>query len=140
MESFTSSPFEGFSHDPCHFRRFCLVIRCMCQAECNQPRASVYPLAAKAVDAFYVDDGVTGADSVEGAIELQRQLQSLFSMAGFLLHKWNSSEPTVLQHIDHARSVHHIIFGSRSRVFEDSGHRLECTFVSRWRPSHHWRM
>ena len=72
-----------------------------------------YPLAATVVDnAFYVDDGVTGADSVEEAIELQRQLQSLFSLAGFLLRKWNPSEPTVLQHIDpelqDARSVHHI--------------------------------
>ena len=72
-----------------------------------------YPLAAKAVDnAFYIDDSVTGADSIEEAIELQRQLQSLFSLAGFLLRKWNSSEPAVLQHIDpelqDARSVHHI--------------------------------
>ena len=31
-----------------------------------------YPLAAKAVySSFYVDDGLTGADSVEGAITLQ---------------------------------------------------------------------
>lgn len=58
---------------------------------------STHALAAKAVsDVFYVDDGVTGADSVKGAIELYRQLQSLFSIAGFLLRKWNSSEPTVL--------------------------------------------
>lgn len=72
-----------------------------------------YPLAAKAVDDdFYVDDGVTGADSIEEAIELQCQLQSLFSLAGFLLRKWNSSEPTVLEHIDpklhDSQSVRHI--------------------------------
>ena len=47
----------------------------------------------------YVDDGLTGADSVEEAVELQRQLQYLFSQIGFLLRKWNSSEPAVLQHI-----------------------------------------
>ena len=41
--------------------------------------AHKYPLAAKAVDeSFYVDDGVTGADSTEEAIELQKQLQDLF--------------------------------------------------------------
>ena len=34
-----------------------------------------YPLAVDAVNrAFYVDDGLTGADSTEEAIELQRQL------------------------------------------------------------------
>ena len=59
-----------------------------------------YPLAIDAVNrAFYVDDGLTGADSTEEAIELQRQLQQLFSRRGFLLHKWNSNEQVVLQHI-----------------------------------------
>ena len=45
-----------------------------------------YPLAARAVeDSFYVDDGLTGANSAEEAIILQRQLQELFSRGGFLL-------------------------------------------------------
>ena len=48
---------------------------------------------------FYVDDGLTGADSVKGAIELQRQLQDLFSKGGFLLRKWNSSNPQAIQHL-----------------------------------------
>jgi hypothetical protein len=60
-----------------------------------------FPLAAKAVEtSFYVDDGLTGADDVETAIQLQKQLQDLFSRGGFLLHKWNSSEPVVIQHIE----------------------------------------
>ena len=42
----------------------------------SQPRVS-----------FYVDDGLTGADSVPEAIELQRQLQDLFNKGGFLLRK-----------------------------------------------------
>ena len=58
------------------------------------------PQAVDAVEkSFYVDDGLTGADTVEKAIELQRQLQDFFAQGGFLLRKWNSSEPTVLQHI-----------------------------------------
>ena len=62
--------------------------------------AHKYPLAAKAVDeSFYVDDGLTGADSTQEAIELQKQLQDLFSQGGFLLRKWNSSDPVALQHI-----------------------------------------
>ena len=59
-----------------------------------------YPQAAKVVEeSFYVDDGLTGADTVTDAIKLQIQLQDLFSKGGFLLRKWNSSEPKVLQHI-----------------------------------------
>ena len=60
-----------------------------------------FPLAARAVeDSFYVDDGLTGADSIEEAIDLHSQLQGLFDRGGFLLRKWNSSELEVLQHID----------------------------------------
>ena len=59
-----------------------------------------YPLAADAVHkSFYVDDGLTGANDVESAITLQRQLQDLFLHGGFILRKWNSSESLVLQAI-----------------------------------------
>ena len=59
-----------------------------------------YPQAAKVVeDSFYVDDGLTGADSIQDAIKLQGQLQELFTKGGFLLRKWNCSESTVLEHI-----------------------------------------
>ena len=62
--------------------------------------AHEFPLAAKAVEqSFYIDDGLTGADDLETAIKLQEELQGLFSRGGFLLHKWNSSDPAVLQHI-----------------------------------------
>ena len=62
--------------------------------------ADKYPLAAATVHkSFYVDDGLTGADDVESAITLQRQLQDLFIHGGFMLRKWNSSEPLVLQAI-----------------------------------------
>ena len=62
--------------------------------------AMEYPLAAKCVDtSFYVDDGLTGADSVQEATELQRQLQDLFSRGGFLLRKWNSSDSRAIQHL-----------------------------------------
>ena len=41
-------------------------------------------------NSFYVDDCLTGTDTVKDAIELQEQLQEL------LLRKWNTSKPTVL--------------------------------------------
>ena len=47
-----------------------------------------FPLAYNAVRrSFYVDDGLTGADSVEEAVELREQLQSSFTRGGFLLRK-----------------------------------------------------
>ena len=62
--------------------------------------AHKYPLASKVVEeSFYVDDCITGADSEEDGIQLQAQLQDLFAEADFLLRKWNSSNPTVLQAI-----------------------------------------
>lgn len=59
-----------------------------------------YPLAAKAVnESFYVDDCLSGADTIKETIKLRQQLQDLFSRAGFLLRKWRSSELAVLKHI-----------------------------------------
>ena len=56
--------------------------------------ANEYPLAANAVNvSFYVDDGLTGADSIEQAMELQKQLQNMFLRGDFLLRKWISSNP-----------------------------------------------
>ena len=59
-----------------------------------------YLLSSRMVnESFYVDDCLTGADSIEGVMEVHNQLQDLFDKAGFLLRKWNSSEPVVLDHI-----------------------------------------
>ena len=46
-----------------------------------------------------MDDCLTGADTVEEAIELQTQLHSLFSKGDFLLRKWNSNNTLVLESI-----------------------------------------
>ena len=47
-----------------------------------------YPQTVDAVNnSFYVDDGLTGADSPKEAIDLHEQLQTLFSKGGFLLRK-----------------------------------------------------
>ena len=59
-----------------------------------------YPLAAEAVKkSFYVDDCLSGADTVSDAIEMQTQLQNLFDEGGFTLRKWNASEKAVLDHV-----------------------------------------
>ena len=72
----------------------------MCVKQNAQDYTNTFPLAAKAVDeSFYVDDGLTGADSKDEAIQLQNELQTLFGKGGFLLRKWNSSEPDILEQI-----------------------------------------
>ncbi len=62
--------------------------------------ATEFPQAANVVNtSFYVDDCLTGANSIEEAVELQRQLHGLFAKGEFLLRKWNSNNTTVLQNI-----------------------------------------
>ena len=69
----------------------------MCVKQNAVDYASVYPLAAKAVEnSFYVDDGLTGADSIEGATA------SFFNKGKFMLWKWNSGESALLQQIEQA--------------------------------------
>ena len=56
-----------------------------------------HPLAAQAVlDSLYVDDNLTGADLISNAKKLQSELQQLFALGGFILHKWKSSELSIL--------------------------------------------
>ena len=47
---------------------------------------------------FDVDEELTGANSIEEAVQLQKQLKELFSRSGFLLRKWNSNKLAILQH------------------------------------------
>lgn len=68
-----------------------LAVRAMQQ--CANDHASEYPIGARAVlEAFYVDDGLTGADSNEEALELVRQLKAITDLGNFELSKWVSNE------------------------------------------------
>ena len=90
-----------------------------------------YPLSAKAVeDSFYVDDGLTGADTSEKAIQLFQQLQSLFEKGGFLLRKWSLSEATVLVHIDPSLREQHSL-----HTFLDADHYTKTLGVE-WNSRH----
>lgn len=60
-----------------------------------------YPIAARAVmEDFYMDDVITGTTTYQGTTELQRQLFELLQRGQFLLRKWRSNEPRILQHLD----------------------------------------
>lgn len=70
----------------------------MCLKQNALDFAVEYPKAAAVVEkSFYVDDCLTGSDSIQGAMELQRKLQELFKKG---LRKWNSNEHSALQHLD----------------------------------------
>lgn len=59
-----------------------------------------FPLAAEVVHkSFYVDDCLTGTTDSKSALLLQQQLTELFSRGGFVLRKWNSNDPSVLEKI-----------------------------------------
>ena len=87
-----------------------------------------YPLASKVVDnSFYVDDGLTGADSVEEAVRLQLQLQGLFAEGNFILRKWNSSDPRVLQHIPpELKNLQPSYDIPDPDEYQSTWHRMEC--------------
>ena len=93
----------------------------MCVKRNATDYAQEYPLAAKAVkESFYVDDALTGANSQEKAMQLQRELQELFSHGGFLLRKWNSNDSVVLSHVPPElrdnQVVHNIISDTKQQT------------------------
>ncbi|GFU25275.1 hypothetical protein TNCV_1739251 [Trichonephila clavipes] len=49
---------------------------------------------------FYVDDLMSGANSLSEALELQNQLTQMLSSAGFVLRKWASNCNELLNSID----------------------------------------
>lgn len=59
-----------------------------------------YPLGASVLaQDFYVDDGMSGSDSLTTAIEMQSQLTNLLQEAGFKLRKWCANHRRLLQNI-----------------------------------------
>ena len=55
------------------------------------------PLAAQVIaDDFYVDDMITGADTIEEALKLRAKVSSALDKVGFHLRKWCSSSKEVI--------------------------------------------
>lgn len=73
-----------------------LSVRAMRQ--CASDYAKKFPVGAKAVlESFYVDDGLTGADSIEEALTLKQQMTDLLKNGQFELAKWASNKTQLLQ-------------------------------------------
>ncbi|XP_062542197.1 uncharacterized protein LOC134210185 [Armigeres subalbatus] len=57
-----------------------------------------YPQAAQIViENFYVDDVLTGAETIEEAIQLRIELTELLASGGFPIHKWCANEAAILE-------------------------------------------
>jgi len=57
-----------------------------------------FPIAAKIVRRdFYVDDTISGGDSVDEVREIRRQVKELLSRGHFLIRKWCSNESAALE-------------------------------------------
>ena len=60
-----------------------------------------YLKAADVVEtSLFVDDCLTGAESVDKVIDLHQKLVALLTKGGFILCKLNSSDPKVMDHIE----------------------------------------
>lgn len=56
-----------------------------------------HPLASQVLQSsVYIDDCVSGADSVDASLRLQTELISLLKKRGFELRKWASNFPSIL--------------------------------------------
>ena len=61
-------------------------------------RQPVIPLAwATTLSDFYVDDFLTGSDSVAEALQLQHELIAMLNCEGFNFTKWCSNEAQLLE-------------------------------------------
>jgi hypothetical protein len=68
-----------------------------------------YPKAAHVTKRdFYVDDILSGADTVEEALIIQRQLLGLLKSGGFVLHKWCSNDSTLLFDATNSQQGHQV--------------------------------
>ncbi|XP_065094501.1 uncharacterized protein LOC135715018 [Ochlerotatus camptorhynchus] len=84
-------------------RRF---LRCFWRSDPSHPlrlaqeEGSEFPIGAWIlIEDFYVDDALSGANTLEDAIECQCQLKALLARGGFHIHKWCSNSDEFLEYI-----------------------------------------
>ncbi|KAH8362459.1 hypothetical protein KR200_006240 [Drosophila serrata] len=73
-----------------------LAIRAMQQLSYDEEKD--FPVAAKIVRRdFYVDDLISGGDSIEEVVYIRQQVKSLLAKGLFPIRKWCSNEPAALE-------------------------------------------
>lgn len=75
-----------------------LAMRCL--RKLAEDERKDYPLAAAILENdCYMDDVLTGTNTITEALELQKQLTKLLARGKFKLRKWRSNKPEVLKHL-----------------------------------------
>ncbi|XP_054721417.1 uncharacterized protein LOC129231194 [Uloborus diversus] len=75
-----------------------LATKCLQQLAVEE--SEKFPHASQVVKSdFYVDDLMTGAESVEEVIQLQQEIIEMLKRGGFEIKKWSSNEELVLENI-----------------------------------------
>lgn len=91
---------------------------------------SDFPLASQAIENdLYVDDLVCGADSLETALELQRQVRELFGSGCFELRKWSSNHPSLLENLPETHCL------KQSLSFDHEDDSFTKVLGLQWQPS-----
>lgn len=68
-----------------------------------------YPEASKIIsDNFYMDDLLFSTDTVEDAVKIKRQISDILGSAGFIIRKFLSNKPEVLNEISNSDNVDHL--------------------------------
>lgn len=81
-----------------------------CLQELSTLNAVNYPRAAEAIRKdFYVDDLLTGADSIEECIQLQIDISLILSSAGMNLRKWCSNSAKLVANMTNTNSNEHVM-------------------------------
>jgi Pao retrotransposon peptidase/Family of unknown function (DUF5641)/Putative peptidase (DUF1758)/Integrase core domain/Integrase zinc binding domain len=105
-----------------------LATRCLKKLAIDEQKD--LPLASEvALKDFYVDDLMTGTDTISEAIKLQAQMITLMSRGGFKLHKWCANDPKILENIDESLKEKQVLINQEDTIktlgmrwipFEDS--------------------
>ncbi|XP_062533848.1 uncharacterized protein LOC134202877 [Armigeres subalbatus] len=81
------------------------VLKQLCEDESER-----FPLASKAgTEDYNMDDLLSGADTLEEALAMQSEFREMMAVGGFVLHKWASNHPAVLQSVPNS-SAEQVVF------------------------------
>ncbi|XP_071578836.1 uncharacterized protein [Temnothorax nylanderi] len=77
-----------------------LYLAVKCLLKLAEQFEQLWPEIAKIIrEDFYVDDLLTGADSIEKARDIVHKVSQVLESAGFVLRKWISNQPEILKDI-----------------------------------------
>ncbi|CAH2101847.1 unnamed protein product [Euphydryas editha] len=79
---------------------------------------NAFPLARKALQQeCYMDDVITGGDTIETTKLLQQELYELLKKGGFILRKWATNEPSVLENVQDTEKRHRNDYNFKQQEF-----------------------